>query len=189
MPPAPDRYTKSPEVLVVILARTGDRDAFAELVRRRQSWIRTLLRRLLRRCCGDVTLADDLAQQVFVQAWRNIRRLRQPGSFASWLRRLAINAWLQHLRANDALRDADADDETEVAARDAPGLALDLDRALAALSNPVRLCVILSYHAGMTHAEIAQTTAIPLGTVKSHIRRGTQRLRQRLSGYGLEEPR
>ena len=64
-------YAQAPESLVVGLARTGDRDAFAELVRRRQAWIRNLMRRL----SGDAALADDLAQQTFLQAWRGIAGL------------------------------------------------------------------------------------------------------------------
>ena len=75
----------------------------------------------------------------------------------------------------------------------ATGVAVDLDRALATLSGQVRLCVVLSYHDGMTHAEIAGLIDLPLGTVKSHIRRGTQRLQQILSAYneiaGPEEAR
>jgi RNA polymerase sigma-70 factor (ECF subfamily) len=174
-----DYYTKSPEVLVVGLARTGHRKAFAELVHRRQSWIRNLMRR----CCGDATLADDLAQQVFLQAWRKISHLRQSDKFGAWLKRLAINVWLQHLRKNDVLRDADEHDEQGWTQPDAPGVSMDLDRALAALSIPVRLCVVLSYNEGMTHREIAEVTDLPPGTVKSHIRRGTQRLQELLSAY------
>ncbi len=179
MPQAQDWYSKGPEELVVALACTGDRKAFAELVKRRQSWIRNLMRR----CCGDVALADDLAQQVFLQAWRKISHLRQPGTFGAWLKRLAINVWLQHRRKNDVMRNADEYDETELAQRDATGVSMDLDSALAALSSRVRLCVVLSYHEGMTHGEIAQHTKLPLGTVKSHIRRGTQRLQSLLSAY------
>jgi len=62
-------------------------------------------------------------------------------------------------------------------------MAIDLDRALAALSEHVRLCIVLSYNEGMTHGEIADLTGMPLGTVKSHIRRGTQRLQEFLSAY------
>jgi len=174
-----DHYADGPEALVVGLARTGDRDAFAELVRRRQSWIRTLMRR----CCGDTTLADDLAQQVFLQAWRKISRLRHPDSFGAWLKRLAITVWLQHRRKRDVMRHADAHVETESSQSAVTGVGMDLDVALAALSKDERLCVVLSYHEGMTHKEIVQLTKMPLGTVKSHIRRGTQRLRQLLSAY------
>lgn len=60
---------------------------------------------------------------------------------------------------------------------------MDLDRALAELKDHVRLCIVLSYHEGMTHDEIANITGIALGTVKSHIRRGTQRLQETLAAY------
>ncbi len=146
----------------------------------------------MRRCCGDVTLAEDLAQQVFLQAWRKIRYLRELHSFAAWLKRLAITIWLQHLRKNDALSGAGNYDETGLAHLGEPALAMDLDRALAALSHSARLCIVLSYHEGMTHGEIAELTALPLGSVKSHIRRGTERLRLLLSAYQdapcVEEP-
>lgn len=179
MPLARDHYSKSRESLLVRLARTGDRHAFAELVQRRQIWIRNLMRR----CCGDVTLADDLAQQVFLQAWKTVAQLQRPDRFAAWLKRMAINVWLQHLRRNDPLANADEYDEITQAKQDATGVAMDLDRALAVLSEQVRLCIVLSYHERMTHGEIAELTGLPLGTVKSHIRRGTQRLQQLLSAY------
>ena len=166
--------------MLVGLARSGDRVAFAELVNRRQVWIRNLMRR----CCGDVTLADDLAQQVFLQAWRKIPALQQPGRFAAWLKRIAVNVWLQHVRKNDPLRHADEQDDNQTAQRDTTSVAIDLDSALAALPHEVRLCIVLSYHEGMTHGEIEQYTGMPLGTVKSHIRRGTKRLQAQLAAYG-----
>lgn len=166
-------------MLLVGLARNGDRSAFEELVKRRQDWIRSLMRR----CCGSATLADDLAQDVFLQAWRAIPQLQRPGRFGGWLKRLAINAWLQHLRKNDPLRNPDEFEEIMEAKQDAPGVAMDLDRALATLPDQVRLCIVLSYHENMTHGEIAELTSLPLGTVKSHVRRGTQRLQQQLAAY------
>ena len=174
-----DFVSRTPEALVVGLARSGDRKAFAELVRRRQPWIRNLMRR----CSGDVILADDLAQQVFVQAWRTLPQLQQSNRFGAWLKRVAINVWLQHRRKSDPLKDADEYDDTRPAQQNAAGIAMDLDRALATLSEHVRLCIVLSYHEGMTHEEIANFTGLPLGTVKSHIRRGTQRLQKHLSAY------
>ncbi len=172
-------YAGAPEALVVGAARTGDRAAFADLVRRRQIWIR----QVMRRCCGDTVLADDLSQQVFLQAWRQIAGVREPHKFGAWLKRLAINTWLQYLRANDALREAGPFDGSEVAPPATPGAGIDLDRALSVLAPAVRLCVVLSYHEGMTHPEFAALTDMPLGTVKSHIRRGTQQLQQLLSAY------
>lgn len=177
-----DRYSQTAEAVVVRLAGRGDRRAFESLVLRRQSWVRNLMRRLSR----DRVLADDLAQQVFLQVWRKIGRLQHPDRFPGWLKRVAVNVWLQHLRSADALHRSDAMEDAETAAPGAVGAAVDVDRALAALPPDVRLCIVLSYHARMSHADIAATTAIPLGTVKSHIRRGTERLRALLAPY--DEP-
>jgi RNA polymerase sigma-70 factor (ECF subfamily) len=177
------QYARSPDALLVGLARSGDRAAFEELVARRQVWVRNLMRR----CSADNALADDLSQQVFLQAWRNIGRLQRPGRFAGWLKRVAINVWLQHLRKGDPLRNADSIEDHEQSHKETVGIAMDLDRALSTLPEHMRLCVVLAYHEGMTHAEIAEFTALPLGTVKSHIRRGTERLQELLSMY-LHEP-
>lgn len=177
-----DYYPQCPEALVVSMARAGDRSAFAELVNRRQSSIRALMRR----CCNDGTLADDLAQQVFLQAWQKIHTLKKAGAFGGWLKRLAISVWLQHQRRNDALHGADELAGHESAGGEPTDVAMDLDRALATLQDRVRLSVVLSYQEGMTHEEIAELTDTPLGTVKSHINRGAQKLRQLLAAYGDE---
>jgi RNA polymerase sigma-70 factor (ECF subfamily) len=150
---------------------------------RRQAWIRNLMRR----CSGDPALADDLAQQVFTQAWRSIRHLHNADRLGPWLKRIAINMWLQHKRKNDPLRDADEHRETDSSHKDTASVALDLDRALATLTPDVRLCIVLSYHERMTHREIAEFTKQPLGTVKSHIRRGTKKLQEELAAYAEPE--
>lgn len=179
MPTAREVLARSSEPLVVALARRGERYAFEELVRRRQSWVRNLMRRLAR----DTALADDLAQQVFLQMWRTLGQLQQPAAFPGWLKRTAVNIWLQHQRRNDPL-DADTPpDDTVRAILSTDGVAIDVDQALALLPDRVRLCIVLSYHLQMSHAEIADATSLPLGTVKSHIRLGTERLRLLLSDY------
>jgi RNA polymerase sigma-70 factor (ECF subfamily) len=169
------------EAVVVALAAGGDRGAFCELVVRRQSWVRNLLRRLSR----DPALADDLAQQVFLKAWRSLPQLKSPGAFAGWLRRLAINTWLAEIRTAPPLVPVPDPAELAEAPTFRPMAAeqLDLNRALAQLSPEERLCVVLAYDEGMSHGEICATTSLPLGTVKSHIRRGAQRLRVLLEAY------
>ncbi|HWW32025.1 MAG TPA: sigma-70 family RNA polymerase sigma factor [Steroidobacteraceae bacterium] len=168
------------EPVVVALAMGGDRAAFSELVWRRQSWLRNLLRRL----CRDPALADDLAQQVFLKAWRALPQLRAPGAFGAWLRRLAINVWLGELRAAAPEESLSRPEEIAVTVF-APAAAeqLDLDRALAKLTRSERLCVVLAYSEEMSHGEISAATGLPLGTVKSHVRRGAQRLRVLLHAY------
>jgi len=173
------------EGIVVALAMGGDRSAFSELVWRRQSWLRNLLRRL----CRDPALADDLAQQVFLKAWRSLPQLKSPGAFGGWLRRLAINTWLAEVRAAAPAPVPYQPEELPAVAAFVPAAAeqLDLDRALAKLAHTERLCVVLAYNEGMSHGEISAATALPLGTVKSHVRRGAQRLRVLLRAYQSPE--
>ena len=168
------------EVAVVALAMNGDDAAFGELVRRRQGAIRNLFRRMSR----DPALADDLAQQAFVQAWKSIRKLQSPGAFGAWLRKLAVNCWLQQARGQKQEVALDDAASPEVAAAAPLVERMDLDAALATLPLDARLCVVLAYSEGMSHAEISDSTALPLGTVKSHIARGAARLRDLLQAYG-----
>jgi RNA polymerase sigma factor (sigma-70 family) len=174
------RLANVAEAAVIALAAAGDDAAFSELVRRRQSSLRQLLRRL----CRDASLADDLAQQAFLAAWRSLPKLASPAAFWPWIRRVGINAWLQHLRARrQSLAVGDEDLEGLPAPATSIEERLDLDAALAQLPAAQRLCTVLAYGEGMSHVEIAEATGLPLGTVKSHIKRGAARLRQRLSAY------
>ena len=172
------------ETTLTGLAISGDDVAYGELVRRRQSWLRELLRRL----CRDPALADDLAQQSFLQAWRRLRTLQSPAAFGGWLRKIAVHMWLQHIRARgDHLVPPSPEEQPEqvdTPSRD-PMVAerIDLDRALSQLPADVRLCIVLAYGERMSHREIAEATTLPLGTVKSHISRGAARLRDLLRAY------
>ncbi len=172
------RLSNAPEAQVIALAAAGSDEAFAELVRRRQGSLRALMRRL----CGDAALADDLAQQAFLQAWRTLRQLRSPGAFGGWLRQVAVHVWLRHARLVrpplDPIEDLDAEPAAE---SPDPAARLDLSAALAQLKPTQRLCIILNYVEGLSHAEVAASTGWPLGAVKSHIARGTARLRRLLS--------
>ena len=176
----PGHYADGPEELIVSLAARGDRNAFTELVRRRQPWVRGLFRRL----SGDVSLADDLAQRVFMKTWSKIRQVKDPARFPGWLKRVALNEWIDHQRGSREEWNQPYDDATQSATADPGGMRMDLDNALGTLPAAVRLCVVLSYHEQHTNAEIAELSGLPLGTVKSHIRRGSRRLSELLAAYG-----
>lgn len=163
------------EAPLVALAMAGDDTAYGELVRRRQSSIRNLMRRLSR----NAALADDLAQQVFLQAWRSLGGLKSATAFGAWLRKLAVNVWLQYQRANRPTSDV----EPVLSITPALSERIDLDAALAAIPPDMRLCVVLAYSEGMSHSEISAATGLPLGTVKSHVLRGASRLRVLLDSY------
>lgn len=179
----PGYYAEGPEALVVGLAMRGDRDAFAELVRRRQPGMRGLMRRMSR----DSDLADDLSQRVFLKAWRKIRSLKDPRKFGPWLKRIAVNEWISQQRRDAKEWTTDSYDGDLPAPAETPAIAKDLDAALATLPAAVRMCVVLSYRERLPHREIVEATGLPEGTVKSHIRRGSQRLRELLEAYGDNE--
>jgi len=168
--------------LVRAVQASDDRAAFAQLVARHQSSVRTVLRRLTR---GDTGLADDLAQDTFILAWRNIRHFRFEARFSTWLYRIAINAWRSEARRKrELLLDAeDGELPADETAEDAPDIVarVDLERALATLSDGERAAIAACYYADLSHEEAAQALGIPVGTVKTHVLRGKAKLKARLA--------
>lgn len=165
--------------LVIALACAGDARAFAELVVRRHARVRKFMYHL----CRTPSLGDDLAQQVFLTAWRSLEQLRSAAAFDGWLKRIMVTTWLEEARRRKIQYAAEFDAEQAGSYRDTTAERLDLDAALARLPAEARLCVVLAYNDGLTHAEIAALTGLPLGTVKSHIVRGSARLREMLAAY------
>ena len=174
---------------------TDDRHAFAELVRRHQSTVRACLRKLT---AGNHALADDLAQETFVLAWRNLKSFRQEARFSTWLYRIATNCWLADARKRkeellgdrvDALADEDGDamphiDDVHADHARSAAVKLDLERAMAVLSDAERAAIVQCYHNDLTHEEAAYVLGCPVGTVKTHVLRGKQKLKVALAAYG-----
>lgn len=181
-----------------------DQHAFAELVKRHQSSVRACLRKLT---AGNHALADDLAQETFVAAYRNLASFRHEAKFSTWLYRIATNASLADARrrrevllgdrdaevaAND---DGDGDDTADAQA--SPGgdhaprsvLRIDMERALAALSDGERAAIVQCYHNDLSHDEAAYVLGCPVGTVKTHVLRGKAKLKRLLSAWGEEDRR
>ena len=168
------------EAALIVAAQARDQKAFNELVKRRQGWARALLRKM----CRSHAEADDLAQEAFVKAWDRLRDLETPAAFPGWFRRIAVTTFLMAKRRQKAIFE-EIDDASPIAAEEstpeaAAGARIDLERALARLSDAERLCVTLNHGEGLSHAEIVEMTGLPLGTVKSHVLRGTEKLRRLL---------
>ena len=165
---------------LVALAAAGGRAAFGELVRRHGSAVRGLLRRM----GADATLADDLAQDAFLAAFEQIGDFRGEGTFQGWVKRIAARLYVKRWR-RDARTDLMAQppeiDEATGLGEGAAADRIDLDEALRALSPAERMCVCLCYGGGLSHAEAASALNSPLGTVKSHVKRGLDKLRARLA--------
>ena len=168
------------EAALIIAAQARDQAAFGELVKRRQGWARALLRRM----CQSHAEADDLAQDAFIKAWDRLRDLETPAAFPGWFRRIAVTTFLMAKRRQKAVFE-EIDDASPIASEDstpeaAAGAKIDLEKALARLSDAERLCVTLNHGEGLSHSEIADITGLPLGTVKSHVLRGTDKLKRLL---------
>ena len=162
------------------LAGGGDRQAFGELVRRHGSAVRGLLRRL----GADPALADDLAQDAFVAAFEQITDFRGEGTFQSWVKRIAARLYVKRWRRNarlDVVENPPEPLEPSGSAQSGAADRIDLDGALRDLPPAERVCVCLCYGGGLSHAEAALALNAPLGTVKSHVKRGLDRLRRRLA--------
>ena len=168
-----------------LLARVivdGDQHAFGELVRRHQSSVRGLLRQLVR---ADLELADDLAQETFIRAYKNIRSFRGEAKFSTWLYRIAYNVFRENARKRKELvgideerLQAEADPQTTD-----PGLRYDLMNALANLPLHERTAVTLCCQNGLSHDEAARVLDIPLGTVKTNVLRGREKLKKMLAAW------
>jgi len=167
-----------------------DHNAFGELVRRYQSPVRAFLARMTR---GDRHLADDLAQETFLKAWRKLPTFRGEARFSTWLFGIAYNQFRAELRRHKELALDDPDEPcpepTESAAASGSNLRLDLTEALKMLTSPERAAVVLCCQKGLTHEEAALALECPLGTVKTSVLRGKEKLRRYLShayqNYGI----
>lgn len=160
------------------LAAAGDAAAFGLLVREHQSALRGYLRRLTR---GNHALADDLAQETFLEAHRKIAQFQGHGSFTGWLYAIAWSRFLMETRKRK-LEPLDEMDE-RVAPECDPGLKLDLEKAMAMLRPPERSALTLCFALGMPHEEAAEVMKVPLGTLKSHVARGREKLKTLLKDH------
>ena len=167
---------------LVLRARLGERDAYGELVARHQGRVRGWLRHL----CRDPAEADDLAQEAFVRAWIRIDSLKDPSRFAPWLIKIAYNEFLQSRRSAQKRQRlaerlaAEQDTHGTMAPAAQPEHAVELDRVLSILSERERTVVVLNYAYGYSHGEVSELTGLALGTVKSLIHRGNQKVREKL---------
>lgn len=161
------------------LAAAGDRRAFGELVKRHASAVRSLLRRM----GAAPSEADDVAQDAFLAAFESISEFRGDGAFAGWVKKIAARLYLRRMRREKrlALIAADSAAQEETSPPTDVAMRMALDDALNTLLAAERMAVTLCYGAGLSHAEAAEALNLPLGTLKSHVKRGLEKLRTRLA--------
>jgi RNA polymerase sigma factor (sigma-70 family) len=169
--------------LVARVLVDDDQHAFGELVRRHQSSVRGLLRQLTR---NDIALADDLAQEAFLRAYRNIGSFRGEARFSTWLYRITYNCFREDARRRKELVGIDESQwQREIDPQTVdPGLQHDLMHALNLLPLHERTAVVLCCQNGLSHDEAARVLDIPLGTVKTNVLRGREKLKRTLAAWG-----
>jgi RNA polymerase sigma-70 factor (ECF subfamily) len=190
---------KAREADLIARAVAGDGDAFAELVEPYESRVYNLAVRM----CGDRETAFDLAQDVFLKAYRFLPRFKGEASFSTWLYRVASNTCLDQLRRRKrSLETLSLDDAVETESGSLRRTVADssvepeklvlreevraeIRDAVVGLPLEQRLAVLLRDFEGLSYGEIAEVLGCSLGTVKSRINRGRAALRKRLAAREL----
>ncbi len=167
--------------LLAICVTTQDRQAFGELVEMYQSPLRLVLRRWT---SGNVTLADDLAQETFIKAYRGISKFRFESKFFTWLCQIGYHAFIEHCRKIKKPLEAEVMPEHNPTR--GTDLQHDVDQAMKVLSQAERVAITLCFHKDLSHDEAAGIMQMPLGTVKSHVNRAKEKMSKHLSAWKEE---
>jgi RNA polymerase sigma-70 factor, ECF subfamily len=195
-----DRWAAADDQELVAAALTGSQEAYRRLVLRFERPLFSLIARMV----GDPALAEDLAQETFVKAFRHLDTYDRERKFSSWLFKIAHNTALDHLRRREVATvalEAPEDDGGDLAAvltdpserspeavAQRSDLALALSRAVARLRPEYREVVLLRFAEGQAYQDIAEITGLPLGTVKTQLHRARRELMEALRemGWGAE---
>jgi RNA polymerase sigma-70 factor (ECF subfamily) len=175
----------STEAALVARAQRGDHQAFEALVRQHQNSVVNVARRIV----GDSEAAQDVAQEAFIKAYRQLHRFRGDAAFATWLYSITVNEARAHLRSQKR-RQARWEKERDLAAAETQVRTPDhqaepLLALMQELPEKQRAALALFYLEELSLNEIAQASGAPTGTVKAWLSRGRERLRQLAVERGL----
>ncbi len=170
--------------LVTQVAVFHNKRAYDQLVRKYQSPVR---RFFLNQTLGDEQLSDDLAQETFIKAYVNITKFRGISSFSTWLFRIAYNVFYDEVRSRKQTDDIDSREVARMSASSGDaGLQMDIYQALSQLKEVERTCITLQLIDGHPIDKISDITGLPQNTVKSHLKRGKEKLTEYLKSNGYD---
>ena len=176
---------------IIERVRSGDRNAYAHLVRRYQSRVVALCRTLL----GNSPDVDDAAQEAFIKAYQSLDRFRGGASFYTWIYRIASNHCMSLLRSKAGRRteslDALLEDEKEgllkLFAGPDPRLSIEsrelVERILSAIRPNYRLVLTLRERDGMSYEEMARVLETSVDSVKAQLRRARDEVEEKLRHF------
>jgi len=159
---------------------------FEIVVRRHQNAVRRFLTEMTK---GDTMLADDLAQEAFIKAFYAWDTFQAVSSPKTWLMRIAYTTFIDHTRSQHLSEDIDelsVEDEPISSGKVREDIQMDVARAMQLLSHNERLCVNLSLVEDCSIREVAKITGLNENTVKSHLKRGKEKLKTYLSQNGYD---
>jgi RNA polymerase sigma-70 factor, ECF subfamily len=184
------RMAANDETELVHRAKNGERNAFSELVCIHAQGVRNVIYRM----CGDAQVAEDAAQETFIQAWLHLSSYRPQTSLRNWLYRIAVNAALDMLRKEkrilpNALEDLQLSDplpgpETVFSQGERTAL---VQKAVLSLPDASRAVLVLREYEGMSYHEIADALDIPVGTVMSRLNYARKLLKDKLAPKLLQQ--
>ena len=172
------------EAALIAKAQTGDRNAYGELVRHHHPGVVNVVYRM----CGDMGLAEDAAQDAFIQAWLHLPSFRPGTSLRNWLYRIAVNAALDVIRRGPKQPFADLETLSMPDPQAGPEAVLlqkertiAVQQAILSLTEASRAVLVLREYGGLSYQEIATALDIPLGTVMSRLNYARDRLKELLA--------
>ena len=164
-------------------AQSGDRNAFSELVRRHAQGVMNVVYRM----CGDAQLAEDAAQETFIQAWTHLSSYRPHTPLRNWLYRIAMNAATDMLRKEKRILPGSMDDLPLTDGRPGPEILVSqherialVQKAVLSLPEASRAVLVLREYEGLSYQEISATLDIPVGTVMSRLNYARKLLKDKL---------
>jgi RNA polymerase sigma-70 factor (ECF subfamily) len=166
--------------LALTRSAQGDELAFADLVRQHQGMVFSIAYHFLQ----DRSLAEDLAQEVFLELYQSVDRIESPEHLTYWLRRVTANRCIDQGRKKQRRREMALEEAPEPAAHSPvadPMLLQRLQQSVAGLPEKQRLVVIMRFQEGLGPAEIAEVLEMPVNTVKSTLHRSLADLRKGLT--------
>jgi RNA polymerase sigma-70 factor, ECF subfamily len=173
------------ETELVTQAQRGDRNAFGELVCIHAQGVRNVIYRM----CGNAQVAEDAAQETFIQAWLHLSSYRHETSLRNWLYRIAVNAAIDLLRKEKHILPNDFEDLPMIDSHPGPEALLSqterrtlVQNAILSLPDASRAVLVLREYEEMSYHEIADTLDIPVGTVMSRLNYARKILKEKLEG-------
>jgi RNA polymerase sigma-70 factor, ECF subfamily len=168
---------------LVTRAQNGDRNAFSELVRTHSQGVLNVIYRM----CGSMQVAEDAAQEAFIQAWMELSSYRPKSSLRNWLYRIAVNTAIDMLRKEKRILPGAVEDMSLTDAQAGPeatflsGEQTELvQEAISTLPDASRAVLILREYEGLSYKEIADSLDIPVGTVMSRLNYARKLLKEKL---------